>query len=442
MNPILAFVLGLAVVLGGPAIAAEIYVVPPGTATSGVANGTSARPFVGVKAAFDSGKVKAGDTLLLKDGMYGSVDLSASFTSPVVIQSMTEKRAHFDWIQLSGAARNITLKNLSVWPRNPSSGRDFLVRSFEQTSDIKVVGLDIRSEVNAAEFWSWSAAKWNSRKYSGILLQGPRSLVSGNKLTGINFGISIASGQIVSNRVNGFSGDAVRSGSDSIVKRNHLFNCFQIDGNHADGFQAWAGAEPLRNLTLDSNTIIEWTRGDSSHPLRCSLQGIGLYDGPYVNLKILNNVVSVSHFHGISVYGARGLKIINNTVVHVFGQIKQEPWIGIFDNKSGAPSTDVLVANNAAMRYLGGSNAANRVVFRSNSVIGSPGTKFMDVKKFDYRPRANTGLVDSADASVAPLTDIVGSKRPSGIRPDRGAYELQPTASSATAPNVADDTDR
>jgi parallel beta-helix repeat protein len=424
MNRIIAFALGLAVHYGAPAVAETYYVAPPGTASSVSPTGAETRPFVGLEAAFDSGKVKGGDTLLLKGGAYGSIDIKAAFSTPVIIQSQTDKTAQFDWIQLSAEARNITLKNLSVWPSNPAAGRNFLVRSFETTSDITADGLDIRSEQQAAAYMSWNAAKWNARKYSGIALDGPRSTVVRNRLTGVNFGIMIGSGLIEGNLIDGYSGDALRSWSDSVVKRNRVLNCVEIDDNHADGFQSWAGSEPVRNLTIDSNTFIEWT-GDQSHPLRCGLQGIGLFDGPYDNLTITNNLVSVSAYHGIAVYGARGARIINNTVVHVFGKTAQEPWLGVFDFKSGAPSTDVLVANNVAMRYMGTTNAATRVEFRKNSVVGTPGSVFENTSAFDYRPRAGSALINSADATVAPPRDILNQIRPSGGAPDRGSYEIQ-----------------
>lgn len=433
MNRIIAFALGLAVHYGAPAVAETYYVAPPGTASSVSPTGAETRPFVGLEAAFDSGKVKGGDTLLLKGGAYGPIDIKASFDTPVIIQSQTEKSAHFDWIQLSAGVRNITLKNLSVWPSNPAEGRNFLVRSFETTSDITFDGLDIRSEEQAADFMSWSAAKWKARMYSGILMEGQRSVAIRNKLTGINFGITIGSGRVVNNFINGYSGDALRAYSNSVVKRNRVLNCVQIDENHADGFQSWAASEPVRNLTLDSNVIIEWT-GDQSHPLRCGLQGIGLFDGPYDNLTITNNLVAVSSYHGIAVYGARGARIINNTVVHVFGKTAQEPWLGVFDFKSGAPSTDVLVANNAAMRFMGTTNAATRVEFRKNSVIGTPGSVFENPSAFDYRPRAGSGLINSADAAVAPPRDILNKVRPSGGAPDRGSYEIQVTDTTAPPP--------
>lgn len=436
-----AFLLGLTVLWGGSAVAETYYVAPLGAAVAVGADGSEGKPFPSLDAAFASKKIKGGDTLLLKDGSYGGVELkfNATFDTPVVIRSQTARSAHFDWIQLAGTSRKITLQNLRVWPTDPGKGRNYLVRAYGTTSDIVVDGLDIRSEQHSRRFMEWDSAKWNARKYSGILLEGPRSTAIRNRLMGVNFGISVGQdGRVISNVVNGFSGDALRAFDGGFVSNNRVFNCVQIDSNHADGFQSFAGSTAVRNLTISSNVIIEWT-GSPSHPLRCGLQAIGLFDGPYDNLTITNNLVAVGTYHGISVYGARGAKIINNTVVNVRGQTQKYPWIMVANRKDGSPSTDVLVANNAAMTYMGSASVANRVEFRNNSVIGTPGAVFENPSAFDYRPRSDSSLINSADASVAPPRDMLNQKRPSGGGPDRGSYEVQVGTASASMASLVDD---
>jgi hypothetical protein len=126
----------------------------------------------------------------------------------------------------------------------------------------------------------------------------------------------------------------------------------------------------IRDLTLDSNTIIEWTHAPD-HPLRGGLQGIGMFDGPYENLLIQNNVVVTRHTHGISVYGAFGAQIINNTVVSLSGRPGKYPMIRVKKQKDGTPSENVRVANNLAMGFEGGNTATN-VIFSKNTVITDP----------------------------------------------------------------------
>ena len=424
------YLAALCLALFAQATAAETYYVAPlGTTIAGTPAGTDALPFASIDAAFTSGKVKGGDTLLLKDGAYGGVEIkaNAAFDVPVTIMSQNAKAAQFDYILLAGNTRNLTLRNLSVWPRDPTTGLIFLVWSYETTSDIVIDGFDIRSDERAGDYMQWDAVKWNARKYSGILLLGNRNKITRNRLTGIYHGINSAGSdsQVIGNIVKGFNGDGMRAGSNALVQNNRVSDCVLTDGNHDDGFQAIGDVTvPLKNLVLDSNVIIDWT-GAPDHPLRCPLQGIGLFDGFYDNLTITNNLVVVSFYHGISVYGARGAKITNNTVVHSRGQTLTYPYILVTAHKNGTASIDVLIANNVAMSIQGSASTTDRVEFRNNSVIGTPSLVFQNPAAFDYRPKATSGYIDSADATVAPPKDVVGQNRPGGVLPDRGAYETQ-----------------
>ena len=406
------------------AAAETYYVAPLGATIAGTPAGTDALPFTSIEAAFASGKVKGGDTLLLKDGAYGSVEIkaNAAFDVPVTIMSQNAKAAQFDSILLAQTTRNLTFRNLSVWPRDPAIGLNWLVRAYETTSGIVIDGFDIRSEERATDYLQWDAARWNARQFSGILLQGPHNKIIHNRLTGIYHGINSAgsNSQVIRNIINGFNGDAMRATSNSLVQYNRVSDCVVTDANHDDGFQAFG----TTNLVLDSNVIIEWNSAPD-HPLRCQLQGIGLFDGFYDNLTITNNLVIVSSYHGISVLGARQAHITNNTVANGRGQTLTYPYIAVRPHKDSTPSTDVLVANNIAMSIQGAASATNRVEFRNNSVIGTPSLVFQNPAAFDYRPKASSGYIDTADATVAPPKDVMGQKRPGGALPDRGAYETQ-----------------
>jgi hypothetical protein len=428
---------GLLAWVCGPAASETYYVAPLETQLSGKPDGSEALPFLSIQAAFASGKVKGGDTLLLQDGPYGRVILetNATFTSPVTIMSQNGKAAHFDSIRLSQSARFITLKNLSVWPRDPAASGAFLVRSYNTVSDIRVEGLDIRSEDAAAEFMSWDAAKWGARKFNGIILEGQRNTIVGNTVTAVYTGIFSGPGSLIAdNVVNGFDGDGINAVSDTTVRNNRITNCVKTDANHDDGFQSFASnGGTITNLVLDSNTIIEWM-GPVSHPLRCTLQGIGLFGGPYVNLRIVNNLVSVSHSHGISIYGAYGAAVLNNTIVNNLGLSGVVPYLAVRPLPDGTPSKDVLAANNLAMSISGNSSTEYGIVFRNNSVIGLPSLVFENPFAFDYRPNNASGYIDTADSTVAPAKDIAGLPRPSGVAADRGAFEIQAGGSEITEP--------
>ena len=442
-TPFLGVLLGLAVAftagLAAPVRAADWFVAPLTSPPSSAApSGSEADPFATVNAAFKSGKIRGGDRILLKDGPHGTLLLrNAAFDAQVTIMSQTGSRAQIDSALIDNASRNIRLFQLSVWPTDPSNGPRWLVLAMPDTSDIVVERLTIRSERGeATKFASWDAAMWEARKFSGIRLDGPRSTAVRNNLMGIAFGITLRGNdsQAISNTINFYNGDGLRGlGNNNVFRWNRVFNCIKTDHNHADGFQSFAGASgSVAGLVLDSNIIIEWTLAERNHPLRCRLQGVGLFDGFYDNLTIINNLVATTQYHGISVYGARGAVIVNNTVVHAEGLTGLTPYIGVRDHKNGTPTSDVLVANNVAMSFTGVSSVDRSVTFKNNSVVGTPGAVFQNPSSFDYRPKTTSGFIDTADMSVAPPLDMLNQRRPSGAGPDRGSYETMVGGPSAS----------
>lgn len=410
-----------------PAWAAEYYVAPKGAQAVSNPDGTRERPFASVYDAVNSKLVTGGDIIKLLDGRHGFINLyQVSYETPVVIESASGRGAVIDGIGIKDRTRNITFRNLGVWPSNPDGVSAPLIASHVTSSDIVLENLDVRSEEYASDYMNWDLAKWQARSFVGVELRGVRSLVKGSHFTGLGFPIVIwGSDSVVSdNVINGFAGDGARVlGDRSVFSDNRISDCFKINENHDDGFQSWRndGDGSVDGLRIERNVILEWT-GSQGHPLRCQLQGIGLFDGYFDELVVSNNLISVSLYHGLSVYGARGASIINNTVVHADGAKERWPWLGVFDHKNGVSSSEVVVANNLAMGYNGSSFSKSLVV--ANRVIMDPTTDFGNIFQFDFFPTGASGFIDLADPSYAPAVDIQGNRRPSGSGPDLGAYEV------------------
>ncbi len=414
-----------------PTFAADWYVAPIGTATALKPIGSKDDPFGSVDAAIQSGKIKGGDRILLKSGTHGFLLLrNVRFDSPVIIQSMVGKEAHLDGIFVRDLGKNITFKDLTVWPTDPSKVPDYprhIVHATGTTSDIVVDGLMVKSERNAEQHRSWTIEKWNTRSFGGITLFGSHSKVANSRVIATGFPITVSGdrSEIINNVVDGFVGDGLRGiGDYTTIRGNKVYDCFKIGDNHDDGFQSWAKPSGvIKGLVIQENTIIEW-RGPGVNALPCSLQGIGLFDGFYEDLVVTNNLVSTKDYHGITVLGARRATIINNTLVNGLGHTSTSPYVYVGDHKNGTPSTDVLVANNLAMSFIGATDPLRRIEFRNNSIIGTPGAVFENAAALDYRPKLTSGFIDTADPRSAPATDILGQPRPSGKGPDRGAYEV------------------
>jgi hypothetical protein len=444
LTPHRRMLLGLALMLAagwaGVARATDWFVAPTGATITAAPTGSESDPFATVAAAFASGKVKGGDRVLLKNGTHAAVLLrNLAFDTQVTIMSQNKRLAHIESVLIRDVARNLRLFSLTVRPSDPAKAPGYLVEAAPTTSDIVVESLTISSGKDASQFMDWDAAKWNTRRFSGIRLDGPRSSALRNRIIGLYNGVSLGgdNSQAVRNLINGYNGDGLRGlGNNNVFMANRVFNCVDTDDNHDDGFQSFAGSSGvIRGLVLNKNVIVEWL-GAANHPLRCRLQGIGLFDGFYDDLTITNNLVATTQYHGISVYGTRRARIINNTVVNGDGITSVTPYIMVTNHKNGTPSTDVLVANNIAMSIRGTASVANRVEFRSNSTIGTPGAVFENPIAFDYRPKSTSGFIDSADITVAPRQDLLSQPRPSGAKPDRGAYETQINAPSASTASL------
>ncbi len=333
-----------------------------------------------------------GDRLVLQNGSYGALKLyKKRFDHTVEIVAANPGRAVFREINIL-SSRNLTLRGLAVWPDQPDHDTRVLVQVDKASADIRLEGLDLRGNETAPEtYMRWSKQDWASTwKVSGVMLDGPRSALIGSRLAGVAFGVTATAdhAEIRDNLITGFSGDAMRAiGNHARVTGNRVQDCVKVNDNHDDGFQSWAPKDkkgkrqPLRDLVLRNNVIVEWT-GPRDAPLRCTLQGIGMFDGPYMGVEVDNNIVAVSAYHGISLYGAQGAHVIRNTVVTTFGTPGKSPWIMVRESKDGGiKPLGAVILGNVAMGYKG-----MKVSQRDNVVARYPARLFRDIAGQDYRP--------------------------------------------------------
>jgi parallel beta-helix repeat protein len=316
----------------------------------------------------------------------------------IAIAAVEEHKPRFRRVHLRSSS-HWALKGLYVSPEFGTGKKPRALIDLESHGwrgpihDILVEGCVLQSAEDTSR---WSEAQWNELSCSGIEADGTRMTIRNNRLKNINFGISVSASHslIEHNTVENFAGDGLRGlGDHCVFQYNLVKNCYDVNANHDDGFQSWTrgpkgvGSGEVAGIVLRGNTIINFE--DPQQPHRGTLQGIGCFDGMFVDWIIENNVVIVDHYHGITLGGARNCRIVNNTVIDPNDNRPGPAAIRIGKHKNGTPSSGCTVRNNL--------------------------TSALHVQ---------SGQVDAGAADLAPKADMAGTSRPEGRGVDIGAYEL------------------
>ncbi|MCH5376775.1 MAG: right-handed parallel beta-helix repeat-containing protein [Planctomycetes bacterium] len=375
--------------------------------------------------------IKASDTIWLRSGYHGDLVIS-NFYNPefITIAAAEGHSPRFRRIRLRSCSHWI-LKGLHVSPEFGAGDKPRTLIDLESHGwqgpihDVVVEDCVIRSAEDTSQ---WTAAQWNELSCNGIEADGTRMTLRGNRLKNVNFGISVSASQslIERNTVENFAGDGLRGlGDHSVFQYNVVKNCYDVNGNHDDGFQSWTrgpggvGTGEVVGIVLRGNTIINFE--DPRQPHRGALQGIGCFDGTFVDWIIENNVVVVDHYHGITLAGARGCRIVNNTVIDPNDRRPGPAAIRIGSHKNGTPPSGCTVRNNlsTALHVQNGEGMTSD----HNLIVDDLMTIFQDPAGHDFRLRQGSPAVDAGTEALAPKIDIIGTARPQGDAFDIGAYE-------------------
>lgn len=379
--------------------------------------------------------VAAGDTIWLRSGYHGELFLRGAYNSaPITIAAEPGQQPRLRRVWLS-AAQNWIVRGLSISPSHaagpPSQDTMVFVENHGwhgPSWDIEIADCEVFTVDDAS---GWGATEWVSTAASAFRIDGDRVTVRGNRVRNVRFGISVSGkdARIRDNLIDGFSADGLRGlGDGDWFEYNTVQNALvgaPADGNHDDGFQSWSvgpggvGTGEVRDVVLRGNRIVN--NLNPNHPLHATLQGIGCFDGLFVNWVVENNVVITDHWHGISLYGAIGGRIVNNTVLDLNSTSPGPPWI-MLNSSNGTPSQNVLVRNNLATDYA---ISGTGIVQDHNLEITAPATLFV-APPFDLRLQAGSPAVDAGSGVQAPPLDADRVARPQGPAPDLGAYERCP----------------
>ncbi|MCA9523680.1 MAG: right-handed parallel beta-helix repeat-containing protein, partial [Myxococcales bacterium] len=437
-----------------PAWAAEFYVDPQNGSPSG--DGSAAMPWRTLQDVIDGGLVQTqtwesfpyvegaklvpknagapihgGDTIWLLSGYHGTLSIVSHYNSATItIAAAPGATPKLSRIVVRSSAGWL-FRGLQISPSFATDYDPQTMVQLEQTTyhgpirEIVVEGCRLFSVPDSA---GWSANDWDSKSANGISADGEGITLRNNRLTNVNFGISVSahSSLVEGNLIENFAGDGMRGlGDYTVFQYNTVKNCYKVNDNHDDGFQSWSvgsdgtvGTGEVTGVVLRGNRIINYE--DPNQPFRCTLQGIGMFDGTFVDWVIENNIIITDHWHGITLLGARGSRVVNNTVLDPNDESPGPPWIKIAAHKDGTPPEDCVVRNNLATDFTSDSVG---VTEDHNLRIDDAMLLFVNPTSYDLHLLPNSPAIDKGDPTLAPAIDIDGTPRPVGSAIDLGAYE-------------------
>ncbi len=432
--------------------ATEFYVDPVNGSAAG--DGSAGRPWRMIQEVFDAGlvesqqwdklpyteqsrlvarnagaPVRAGDTIWLRSGSHGDLLIDRHYNLDRITLAAEEGHTpRLSSLHIRSSS-HWTIRGLSISAEFGASYRRRTLVDLESHNwrgPIHDIVVEQCAICSVADTSTWTADDWNQLACNGLEADGTRMTIRDNHLLNVNFGISVTAGEslITGNVVENFAGDGLRGlGNYCTFAYNTVKNCYNVNANHDDGFQSWSvgpggvGSGEVVGVVLRGNTIINYE--DPNQPHRGTLQGIGCFDGTFVDWIVENNVVITDHWHGITLLGARNCLVVNNTVLDRNDRRPGPPWIRIGKHKNGTPPVDCVVRNNLATAFT----SATEVREESNLRIQDPAAFFVDPARFDLHLLPSAPAIDAGSSLDAPALDRDRIPRPQGNGIDIGAYE-------------------
>jgi hypothetical protein len=298
------------------------------------------------------GIIRPGDVIRLLNGDHGDVALRGVNDKFITIEAEPSQKPVIRRLTTYGASQWIVR---GITFRNNTGG--FLVEFYNHgwQGPTDNIVFEYNELLSTADASAWTIQDWLKEGMNGISSAATCLTVKNNRLINIRHGMEIKgpNSLIEGNIIDHFADDGIRIlVSDIAVVGNRITNNHGLnDGNHNDGIQGWTVKGAVNeNVVIANNVIISSTM--PSLPLPGELQGIGIFDGKWRNLRVTGNCVITNHWHGINLAGPVDSIVEGNRVAGT--DPKREPWIAVTRTKSdigATPPRNVIVRNNIAPKF-------------------------------------------------------------------------------------------
>lgn len=186
---------------------------------------------------------------------------------------------------------------------------------------------------------TWPETTWEKEARNGITLDGEYCFARYNKVFNVRTGIEVRAkyGSAVGNRVSNFFNDGMRALANGVKLANNYIMFSKSCGSdrvHSDAIQMWnhQADSPDKGVLEDVSILYNYIWNRSDLPGSRKMQGIGCFNGLMRNARVIGNVVTTDHYHGITLGMAQDSVIEENLVFSSRPEVRQS-WIKIGTNK-------------------------------------------------------------------------------------------------------------
>ncbi|MCW2285586.1 hypothetical protein M2323_003439 [Rhodoblastus acidophilus] len=370
------------------------------------------------------GPIRAGDAIELADGDYGDVTL-IGYVNPdfITIAAAPGAKPVAHGLFIAGASHWL-VRGLTF---SAASGESGPAGAIVEAGSPALGPSDHIAFIQNRFFTSPSVADWreedwvNRPKMYGLVSRAGCALVRGNEFYHLRNALDIGGdGSLVEDNVfHDFGNDAMDfHASDVTIRRNHVTASRHPPAEklHPDGIQGWAlDGAVHRDILIDGNIIANLNPSEDNY-----MQGVSIFTGRFENVTVQNNVVATNTWHGVSLYGVKAAKVLNNTVVATRpGQ--RDSWILIHDSADHSTRGEALVRNNIATAIV----IENADVTLDHNLTALP-----------IRAQKQAQIVDGGGNRVAPLSPFFRV-----FSPQTGALDLHLTTAVAGSAEGVPETD-